>query len=87
MTSAHQDPEALLDARALAQLLAVSLVTVWRMVNDKRLPPPVYLTPRAPRWVRREVLAAREQLPRMLPREAKMRRRGLVLEDRKRGVQ
>jgi len=52
----------------------VSPVSLWRMVNQGRIPKPFYPRPRAPRWTRGELRTAREQM-RMLPCEAKAQHR------------
>jgi hypothetical protein len=43
-------------------------------VNEGRLPAPVYVAPRAPRWFRSELIAALEAT-RALPRDAAAARR------------
>ena len=52
------DAEPLLTAREAAKLRRCSLATVWRDVKAGRLPPPVYLAPKRPRWRLRDVLPA-----------------------------
>jgi predicted DNA-binding transcriptional regulator AlpA len=52
----------LLDARQTATLLGICPRTVWKMAAAKQLPPPVYVTPRAPRWVRAELDAAIDRM-------------------------
>jgi hypothetical protein len=51
-----------------------SLPAFWKGVSTGRLPTPVYVLPRAPRWRRSELRAASEGR-RMLPAEAKARRK------------
>jgi predicted DNA-binding transcriptional regulator AlpA len=57
----------------------VSPVSLWRMVNQGRIPKPFYPRPRAPRWTRGELRKAREQM-RMLPAEAKAAHRASKLQ-------
>jgi len=57
----------------------VSPVSLWRMVNQGRIPKPFYPRPRAPRWTRGDLRKAREQM-RMLPSEAKAQHRQRKLE-------
>jgi len=57
-----------------ADFLKVAVATVWKQVNEGRLPAPVYAAPRAPRWFRSELIAALEAT-RALPREARAARR------------
>ncbi len=45
----------LLDVRQLSRLLSLSRTTVWRAVSSGRLPKPVYISPKTPRWIRVEV--------------------------------
>jgi predicted DNA-binding transcriptional regulator AlpA len=71
-TVACDDP--LLTARQGAIEVAVSLPAFWKAVSDGRLPAPLYVLPRAPRWRRSELRAAVESR-RMLPAEAKLGRR------------
>jgi hypothetical protein len=70
----HADDDVLLTAKAAAAFVNLSLAAFWRNVCNRRLPPPVYPAPRAPRWRKRELHAACEAR-RMLPREAKEARR------------
>lgn len=64
----------LLTARQSAVELNISLPAFWKGVSTGRLPTPVYVLPRAPRWRRSELRAASEGR-RMLPAEAKARRK------------
>ena len=64
----------LLTARQSADQLGISLPGFWKGVADGRLPAPVYVLPRAPRWHRCELHAAAER-NRLLPAEAKLIRR------------
>ena len=41
---------------AVAERLAVHRTTLWRWVQDGKLPPPTKLSPRCPRW-REDVIA------------------------------
>ena len=50
--------EALVTAQEVAALRRCSLATVWRDVKAGRLPPPIYLAPKRPRWRLRDVLPA-----------------------------
>lgn len=77
----QHDPDELLTVAQVCQLLKLSEVTLWRMVNRGDFPRPAYLRPRAPRWTRAEVRAAREQAPRMTPTEAKAAHRTRKLKD------
>ena len=45
-----------LAVRQVAALLGVSIRTVWKMTSIGTLPPPIYLTPRCPRWIRSAVV-------------------------------
>lgn len=51
-----ETPEAL-PAAAAARLLGVSRATFFKLHAAGKLPMPVYLTPRCPRWRRAELLA------------------------------
>ena len=53
-----EDP--LLSPPKLAERLGISLPTVWRITAEGRIPRPVYLAPRMPRWRLSEVMAALE---------------------------
>jgi predicted DNA-binding transcriptional regulator AlpA len=64
----------LLTARQSADDLNISLPGLWKGVADGRLPQPLYILPRAPRWRRSELRAAAEK-NRMRPAEAKLARR------------
>lgn len=57
-----------------AEFLKTTRATVYKQVNEGRLPAPVYVAPRAPRWFRSELIAALEAT-RALPREARAARR------------
>jgi predicted DNA-binding transcriptional regulator AlpA len=61
-----------------ADFLKVTVATVHKQVNEGRLPAPVYVAPRAPRWFRSELIAALEAT-RALPREARAARRAARL--------
>ena len=37
-------------------------VTLWRYVNDGKIPPPIKLSPRTARWIRSEIEAARQRM-------------------------
>jgi predicted DNA-binding transcriptional regulator AlpA len=58
---AWADAEPLLTAREAAALRRCSLATVWRDVKTGRLPPPIYLAPKRPRWRLRDVIPAPAQ--------------------------
>jgi predicted DNA-binding transcriptional regulator AlpA len=45
----------LLSAIGLAQVLSVSRALVWKLHSAGRLPEPVYLSTKAPRWVISEI--------------------------------
>ena len=49
------EPAALLDPEALAQRLKVSKATIKRMKRTGKLPRPIYLGPRMPRWNEGEI--------------------------------
>ena len=66
--------DGLIDSQAAVDFLGVSLSTLWRQVKDKRLPAPVYVAERSPRWRRSELLAALEA-QRMTPTEHRIARR------------
>lgn len=73
--------DVLLTAEEAAQEVGLSLAALWRAVGSGRLPKPVYPSPRAPRWYRRELHAALEKT-RALPREAMAARRVTALSTR-----
>lgn len=73
---ACDDP--LLSAREGAAEVHLSLAAFWRAVAARRLPPPLYPLPRAPRWRRSELHAALD-VTRALPAEAKAARRAARL--------
>lgn len=54
----------LLTAEEAAAETGRALSTFWRDVKRGTLPPPYYVTPRAPRWRRSELWAAIEAAPR-----------------------
>jgi predicted DNA-binding transcriptional regulator AlpA len=62
-----------IDIYEVMRLLGVSESSVWRGVRDERLPQPFYPQPRTARWVRAEIINAREAL-RMSPRQAMIER-------------
>jgi hypothetical protein len=66
----RDDSDDAVTINGVAAMFEVSLVSVWRMVKEGRLPRPFYPRPRCPRWSRRELRDARERL-RMTPNEAK----------------
>jgi predicted DNA-binding transcriptional regulator AlpA len=57
-----------------AKFCGINPATLFKQVNEGRLPAPVYPAPRAPRWRRSELIAALEAT-RALPREARAARR------------
>jgi predicted DNA-binding transcriptional regulator AlpA len=77
---ACDDP--LLSAREGAAEVHLSLAAFWRAVAARRLPPPLYPLPRAPRWRRSELRAALDAT-RALPAEAKAARRAARLGPRR----
>jgi len=48
----------LVTAKEAAELRRCSVATIWRDVKTGRLPPPIYLAPKRPRWRLRDVLPA-----------------------------
>jgi predicted DNA-binding transcriptional regulator AlpA len=58
-----------IDITEVMRLLGVSESSVWRGVKDTRVPTPFYPQPRAARWVRKEIIAAREAM-RLTPTQA-----------------
>jgi len=48
--------DALITAREAAALRRCSIATIWRDVGAGRLPKPIYLAPKRPRWRLRDVL-------------------------------
>jgi predicted DNA-binding transcriptional regulator AlpA len=54
---ASDDPDdsLLLNVRQLSRLVSMSVTSTWRAVSAGRLPRPVYISPKAPRWRRSEV--------------------------------
>jgi predicted DNA-binding transcriptional regulator AlpA len=65
------DDDEPMTATEVCGFLGISSVTLWRMVNQSRLPKPYYARSRSPRWVRGEIRTVRDQMPRMTPSEAK----------------
>ncbi len=63
-----------LSVETLAARLGLDRATIWRQVAQRRLPSPVYVASRSPRWRWSEIEATLEQT-RALPREAQARRR------------
>ena len=55
MRDASLVPSALIDARELAAMLAISVPTVWRMRESGRLPEPLRLTAQCVRWRRTDI--------------------------------
>lgn len=55
---AFSNPDPLFTAREAAAYLRRGVSTTWRDVAAGRLPKPVYLSPRAPRWRKSELDAA-----------------------------
>ena len=51
----------LLTCREVCHYLRISKRTLWRWVKEKRLPAPVYLADRCPRWDMEEVAAFLKQ--------------------------
>ncbi|WP_019013169.1 helix-turn-helix transcriptional regulator [Elioraea tepidiphila] len=63
-----------LTARDVADLLALNVASVWRLVQAGNFPLPIYVAPRAARWRLSEIEAVLESR-RMRPAEAAARRR------------
>jgi predicted DNA-binding transcriptional regulator AlpA len=76
--AARTGGDALLTAKESAAEVHLSLAAFWRAVAARRLPPPLYPLPRAPRWRRSELRAALDAT-RALPAEAKAERRAVRL--------
>jgi predicted DNA-binding transcriptional regulator AlpA len=66
--------DVLLTAKQSAELLNVHVVTLWQQVAAGRLPVPVYVAPKAPRWWRSRLIEAVNATG-MLPSAAKAERR------------
>jgi predicted DNA-binding transcriptional regulator AlpA len=66
----RDDSDDAVTINGVAAMFEVSLVSVWRMVKEGRLPRPFYPRSRCPRWSKRELRDTRELL-RMSPNEAK----------------
>jgi predicted DNA-binding transcriptional regulator AlpA len=49
------DESLLLNVRQLSRLVSMSVTSTWRAVSAGRLPRPVYISPKTPRWRRSEV--------------------------------
>jgi predicted DNA-binding transcriptional regulator AlpA len=49
------DEPLLLNVRGVARVLSTSVTSVWRGVSSGRLPRPVYIMPKTPRWRRGEI--------------------------------
>lgn len=60
--SAYVPPDPLLTAREAAAERGQAISTFWRDVRAGRVPAAIYVSPRAPRWRRSEILAALESL-------------------------
>ena len=58
----HSDQvfERLLPAKAAAEALGISVSLFWRLNQLGTLPPPIYVTPKVPRWRWSELCAAME---------------------------
>ena len=61
--------EPLLTAREAAALRRCSIATVWRDVKAGRLPSPIYLAPKRPRWRLGDVLPTAAQSASGSPQE------------------
>jgi predicted DNA-binding transcriptional regulator AlpA len=55
--------EQLLSVKAVAGLLSVHPKTVWRWVKEGRLPPPIYIASKLPRWPANAQLIPNARLP------------------------
>ena len=53
-------PDPLLSAREAAAERRQAVSTFWRDVRLGRVPPPLYVNPKSPRWRRSEIIAAIE---------------------------
>lgn len=56
----YKPSDPLLNAREAALERAQGLSTFWRDVKRGRVPKPIYVTPRAPRWRLSEIVASVE---------------------------
>lgn len=72
----------LLNAKHAAEHVGLSIAAFWRQVSERRLPAPVYPSPRAPRWYQHELDAALEAT-RSTPREAMAARRSARLQNQR----
>ena len=79
VTQLGDDRDQPLDLNQTAAFFDVSVVSIWRMVRDERIPRPFYPRPRAPRWLKGELREARERM-RMTPTEAKAAHRASKLQ-------
>ena len=60
----YRPDDPLLTAAKAAAELGIGVSTFWRDVLKAQLPAPYYITPKAPRWRRSELLAAVAAHPR-----------------------
>lgn len=65
------DHDPMLTNRQSAREIGVSLNTFYVMLRERKLPPAYYVRPKAPRWLRSELRAAKARLPRGYPDEMK----------------
>ena len=72
------EDDRLLTAKESADFVNLSIAAFWRNVCNRRLPPPVYPAPRAPRWWQSRLRDAVNRTE-ALPADAKAERRAVKL--------
>jgi predicted DNA-binding transcriptional regulator AlpA len=72
--------EQLITAADVARMLGITVTSVWNGVKSKRLPKPMYVMERSPRWRPSEIKAAMELTRMTAPerRELKLRRKAAL---------
>src|SRR5215469_12268351 len=73
-SSVLPEDDRLLTAKESADFVNLSIAAFWRNVCNRRLPPPVYPAPRAPRWWQSRLRDAVNRTE-ALPADAKAERR------------